>query len=168
MGSSAPRRPCSRAVLDFDGDSSTWYAWLPLDQPDRAPRLPRTDQPGHRSRPVTSSATLTVGTGQKLPSAAECTDPTPWRVPYTCYAPWCPAGSQGHSRALPCRSPALVPLNSSGVCSDLLNADYLLAFMGHGVPNGHGVRGQVQLVRARQRSSAGNGSAKVGTGSSSR
>ena len=40
---------------------------------------------------------------------------------------------------------------SSGIHSDVLNADYLLPFVRcHGVPDGHTVRGQVQFVRAWQ------------------
>ena len=57
----------------------------------------------------------------------------------------------------------------SRVEAHMLDADDFLALMlGDGVPDGHVVGGQVQLVGAGQRVVAGKGSARVGTGSSSR
>ena len=51
----------------------------------------------------------------------------------------------------------------------MLDADDFLALtLGAGVPDGHVVGGQVQLVGAGQRVVGGKGSARVGTGSSSR
>ena len=28
-----------RRILSYDGDTRSWYAWLPLDQPDRAAKV---------------------------------------------------------------------------------------------------------------------------------
>jgi len=57
----------------------------------------------------------------------------------------------------------------SRVEADVLHADDFLALMiGDGVPDGHVIGRQVQLVGAGQGASRGKGSARLGTGSSSR
>lgn len=56
-----------------------------------------------------------------------------------------------------------------GVQTHMLHADDLLAsILGNGVPDCHVVGGQMQLVGTGQRIVTGEGSARVGIGSSSR
>ena len=67
------------------------------------------------------------------------------------------------------RKGSLAVVAMSGIEAHVLHADNFLALMlGDGVPDGHVIGGQVQLVGAGQGASRGKGSARVGTGSSSR
>jgi hypothetical protein len=71
--------------------------------------------------------------------------------------------------AVMCRRSIGLAETESGVEADMLHADDLLAFMrGDGVPECHGIGRQVQFVGVGRGSPSGNGSARIGTGSSSR
>ena len=67
------------------------------------------------------------------------------------------------------RKGSLAVVAMSGIEAHVLHADDFLSLMlGDGVPDGHVIGGQVQLVGAGQRVVAGESSARAGTGSSSR
>jgi hypothetical protein len=80
-----------------------------------------------------------------------------------------PIGNSQLSGSFQSRKGSLAVVAMSGIEAHVLHADDFLSLMlGDGVPDGHVIGGQVQFVGAGQGSSLGKGSARAGTGSSSR
>ena len=80
-----------------------------------------------------------------------------------------PIGNSQLSGPFRSRKGSLAVVAMSGIEAHVLHADDFLALMlGDGLPDGHVIGRQVQLVGAGQRVVTGKGSARAGMGSSSR